>query len=218
VSAEDQATNGVSLEAQAAKLAAYASLYELAIVETISDAGESAKSLNRPGLQRALAMLRKGEADGLVVVKLDRLTRSVGDWQTLIDSYFGEKAGKQLMSVSDSIDTRTAGGRMCLNLLLVVSQWEREVIAERTKEALRVKISRSERCGKVRFGFDLDADGNTLIENPTEQAAISTMVELRQSGATYRAIAAELTERGIMPKESSKWDHSAVRRILARAG
>lgn len=218
VSTTDQADNGVSLEAQTAKLAAYASLYDLQIVETITDAGESAKSLNRPGLQRALAMLRKGEADGLVIVKLDRLTRSVADWQTLIDGFFGERAGKQLMSVSDSIDTRTAAGRLVLNVLLSVAQWERETTAERTREALRHKIRNGERVGKVRFGYDLAADGVGLVENSAEQQAIATMVELRQAGATFRAIAAELSGRGIEPKESSKWDHSAVRRILARAG
>ena len=218
VSTTDQADNGVSLEAQAAKLSAYASLYDLTIVETIEDAGESAKSLDRPGLQRALAMLKRGEADGLVIVKLDRLTRSVADWQTLIDGFFGERAGKQLMSVSDSIDTRTAAGRLVLNVLLSVAQWERETTAERTREALRHKIKNRERVGKVRFGYDLGMDGVGLIENAAEQHAIATMTELRQAGATYRAIAAELTERGIEPKESSKWDHSAVRRILARAG
>ena len=218
VSTTDQADNGVSLEAQTAKLSAYASLYDLTIVETIEDAGESAKSLIRPGLQRALGMLKRGEADGLVIVKLDRLTRSVADWQTLIDGFFGERAGKQLMSVSDSIDTRTAAGRLVLNVLLSVAQWERETTAERTREALRHKIRNRERVGKVRFGYDLGADGVGLIENAAEQQAIATMLELRQAGATYRAIAAELTDRGIEPKESSKWDHSAVRRILARAG
>lgn len=216
VSTTDQADNGVSLEAQITKLAAYASLYDLTIIESIEDAGESAKSLNRPGLQRALAMLRKGEADGLVIVKLDRLTRSVADWQTLIDGFFGERGGKQLMSVSDSIDTRTAGGRMCLNLLLVVSQWEREVIGERTREALKHKIKNGERVGGVRFGYDLAEDGVTLTENAAEQAAIALMAEMRQSGATLQAIAAELNGRGIRPKQAATWDHSTVRKILKR--
>src|SRR5262249_15317984 len=159
VSTNDQADNGVSLDAQKAKLTAYASLYDLTVVEVITDAGESAKSLNRPGLQRALAMLRRGEADGLAVVKLDRLTRSVADWQVLIDDYFGERPGKQLFSVADSIDTRTAAGRLVLNVLLSVAQWERETTAERTREALRHKIRNKERVGKVRFGYDLADDG-----------------------------------------------------------
>ena len=215
VSTADQADNGVSLEAQAAKLAAYASLYELIVVETISDAGESAKSLNRPGLQRALAMLRRGEADGLAVVKLDRLTRSVADWQLLIDGYFGERPGKQLFSVADSIDTRTAAGRLVLNVLLSVAQWERETTGERTKEALRHKMRIGERVGKVRFGYDLVENRRNLIPNIPEQAAIRLMQEMRSNGCTLRRIAAELSRQGIATKEGlATWTHTAVAYIL----
>ena len=104
-------------------------------------------------------MIRSGKASGLVIAKLDRLSRSVVDWNTLIDGYFGEKAGKQIFSVADSIDTRTAAGRLVLNVLMSVAQWERETIGERTKDALQHKIRNGERCGKVRFGFRLADDG-----------------------------------------------------------
>ena len=77
VSTDKQADKGISLEAQQDKAKAYASLYDLDLVEVIIDAGESAKTLERPGLQRALSMLKTGQADALLVVKLDRLTRSV---------------------------------------------------------------------------------------------------------------------------------------------
>jgi DNA invertase Pin-like site-specific DNA recombinase len=216
VSTSEQADSGVSLEAQEAKLAAYAELFDLEVVEAIADAGESAKSLNRPGLQRALAMLKRGEADGLAVVKLDRLTRSVADWQTLIDGWFGERAGKQLFSVGDSIDTRTAAGRLVLNVLMSVAAWEREAIGERTREALRHKIRCNQRCGKVRFGFDLAGDGKTLIPNVTEQRAIAMITSLRAAGRTLRQIAAELTAHGVRTKEGGAWTHTAVARILQR--
>ena len=216
VSTAEQASDGISLEAQASKMEAYASLYELEVVETITDPGESAKTLKRPGLQRALALLRDGVADGLVIAKLDRLTRNVGDWQRLIDGYFGEKAGKQLFSVSDSIDTRTAAGRLVLNVLLSVAQWEREATAERTKDALQHKIRRGERCGKVRFGYDLSDDGRTLVLNQAEQDAMDLMVTLRNDGWTYRAIAQSLTNRGIKTKEGGAWNHNSVYSILKR--
>ncbi len=218
VSTREQADSGISLEAQRAKLTAYADLYDLEVVEVIEDAGESAKSLQRDGLQRALAMLRSGEADGLVVLKLDRLTRSVADWQILIDGYFGEKAGKQLFSVTDSIDTRTAAGRLVLNVLLSVAQWEREATGERTREALRHKINIGERVGKVRFGYDLSDDGRTLVSNSAEQLAIEWMKQLREEGLTLRQIASALTDRGISTKEGRKaWKHSTVSYILKRA-
>ncbi len=215
VSTVDQQENGISLDAQRSKMEAYASLYGLEIVETIID-GESGKSLNRAGLQQALSMLKAGKADGLLIPKLDRLTRSISNWQTLIDNYFGEKAGKQLFSVSDSIDTRTAAGRLVLNVLITVAQWERETIGERTKEALQHKIRNGQRVGKVRFGFDLAADGATLIPNPTEQQAIETMRNLRKSGHTLRQIAQHLTSR-FPSKEGKPWDHTTVRQILNRA-
>ena len=85
VSTSDQADFGVSLAAQREKIEQYAALYDLELVEIIEDAGQSAKSLNRAGLQKALAMLKTGKAEGLLVAKLDRLTRSVKDLGALID-------------------------------------------------------------------------------------------------------------------------------------
>ncbi len=148
--------------------------------------------------------------------RLDRLTRSVADWQDLIDGYFGEKAGKQLFSVADSIDTRTAAGRLVLNVLLSVAQWEREIVAERTRDALQHKIRKDERCGKIRFGYVLAEDGRTLIENPAEQDAIRLVKELKGQGSSLRKIADELTRRGFATKEGSTWTHTSIDRILRR--
>src|SRR5262245_24628947 len=110
VSTDEQADKGLSLGAQRAKIEAYCALYDLELVELIEDGGASGKTLKREGLQRALKMLRKGAANGLVIAKLDRLTRSVVDGGTLFAEYFGEK-GFELLSVADHIDTRTAAGR-----------------------------------------------------------------------------------------------------------
>src|SRR4051794_7553353 len=90
VSTDEQARDGVSLAAQIEKVGAYARLYDLELVDIVTDAGASAKTLDRPGFARVLAMLDAGEVDGVVVVKLDRLTRSVADLATLLDGYFGE--------------------------------------------------------------------------------------------------------------------------------
>lgn len=217
VSTDEQARDGISLASQRDKVAAYAKLYDLELVEVVEDAGESAKSLNRPGLKRALAALKAGKADGLVVVKLDRLTRSIADWQKLIDTYFGEKPGKRLFSVGDSIDTRTAAGRMVLNMLLTVAQWEREIIGERTREALRFKVRRGERCSKTKFGYELAADGITWTPNRREQEAIAIMERLRQEGESYGAIAAELNRRGIPTKTGKRWGAKTIWHVLNRA-
>src|SRR6202158_3470062 len=146
VSTEKQADKGVSLDAQRAKVEAYAQLYEVDLVEVIVDAGLSAKTLDRPGLGKALGMLKARHAEALLVVKLDRLTRSVVHLGQLVEDYFAD--GKwALLSVGEQIDTRSAAGRLVLNVLASVSQWEREAIGERTAAALQHKGSQGEYTG-----------------------------------------------------------------------
>src|SRR5262245_35839521 len=91
VSTEKQADRGVSLEAQREKVAAYAKLYDLELVDVIVETG-SAKTLEREGLQQALGALERRDADALLVVKLDRLTRSVADLGRVVERYFQGKA------------------------------------------------------------------------------------------------------------------------------
>lgn len=216
VSTETQAERGVSLAAQADKVRAYAALYDLDIVEVIEDAGASAKTLDRPGLRRALAMLDAGGVDGLVVAKLDRLTRSVRDLDTLISTWFGRSNGPALLSVAEQIDTRSAAGRLVLNILASVSQWEREAIGERTATALAHKRERGERTGEVPFGFRVADDGVALLEDELEQEAIRLVDELRGAGMSIRAIAAELETRGV-PARGKRWHPTTVARLLRRA-
>lgn len=216
VSTEEQATSGQSLEAQTAKIKGYCDLYDLELVEIIVDAGQSAKSLNRPGIQQALKLLDSGVAGGLVIAKLDRLTRNVADWQTLIDGYFGDKAGKQLFSVGDSIDTRTAAGRLVLNVLLSVAQWEREAIGERTRDALAVKIKNRQRVGKIRYGFDLGQDGKSLIENPQEQAVLIRIQTMRNEGLSFPKIADRLNSENVPTKEGKTWAPTTIWQIMKR--
>lgn len=218
VSTEEQANDGVSLGAQRAKITAYADLYEIDLVAIIEDAGQSAKTLNRPGLQEALELLNKGQAEGLLIAKLDRLSRSVVDWNQLIDGYFGEKAGKNIWSVADSIDTTTAAGRLVLNVLMSVAQWERETIGERTKDALQHKRSIGERVGQIPYGYDLASNGKNLNENPEQQKVIALMKSLRETGMSFSQIGRELGERGIpTQKAGRRWTHKNVASILRRA-
>ena len=215
VSTEEQATDGVSLAAQEAKIKAYADLYDLDLVEIIVDAGQSAKTLDRPGITRALAMLTARQADGIIVAKLDRLTRSVADLNRLIERLFSEKSGRLLWSVADAIDTRTAAGRLVLNILASVSQWEREAIAERTRDALRHKKALGQRVGAVPFGSRLAADGITLEPEPAEREVMDLVADLRRTGLSIRGIVSEMNNRGVLTKEGGKWHIATVQRVLA---
>lgn len=215
VSTEDQAREGVSIDAQREKVRQFAELYGYELVVTVADAGVSAKTLEREGLGRVLAMPDAGEADGVVVVKLDRLTRSVSDLAALLDRYFGEAPGKQLFSVGDSINTLTAAGRLVLNVLMSVSQWERETIVERTRSAMTFKKGRGERVSRhIPYGRRLAPDGKTLEPDPEETALAAEVRRWRDQGMALRAIAAALSGRQVPTKNGGPWTFSAVRSLL----
>src|SRR5215471_1967746 len=192
VSTEKQADKGVSLEAQAANVRAYAQLYELELVDVVVDAGASAKTLDRPGLQKALEMLRTGQAEAFLVAKLDRLTRSVVHLGQLVEDFFAD--GKwALLSVGEQIDTRSAAGRLVLNVLASVSQWEREAIGERTAAAMQHKASLGEYTGgDLPYGYCLAPDGEHLAENSEEQKLLGVARSLRDAGLSLRSVAREL--------------------------
>lgn len=214
VSTDKQADKGLSLDSQREKVKAYAELYDLELVEIVTDAGMSAKTLDRPGLNHALEMLKSGQADALLVVKLDRLTRSVRDLGHLVEQYF-QSGTYALLSVSEQIDTRSAAGRLILNVLASVSQWEREAIGERTAAAMQYKAAQGEYTGGgTPFGYR-KRDGR-LISNPSEQSAAATAADMRQEGLSFRAIAALLDERGYRARNGKPFRAMQISRMVQR--
>lgn len=213
VSSEEQATTGISLAAQETKLRAYCLALDIEVISVEIDAGVSAKSLNRPALQRALTTLRRGDADALVICKLDRLTRSVRDLGTLLDGYFAERFS--LLSVGDSIDTRSAAGRLVLNLLTSVAAWEREAGGERVAAVLAHKASRGEYVGgRMPYGFALGDGGVALVEVPGEQEVIREARALHARGMSLRAVAATLAEAGRHARSGRVFAPSAIAAML----
>lgn len=211
VSTDEQASSGVSLQAQEAKLRAYCLAMDLELVRVESDAGASAKTLDRPALQRALASLSADEADALVVVKLDRLTRSVRDLADLLEQYFSADHG--LISLGESVDTRTAAGRLVLNVMTSVAQWEREAIGERTSNALQHMKSQGKRVGAVPYGWALATDAKSLTKDEFEQTVIARARELRATGASLRAIASTLASQGMKTRNGRTFDPQQIARI-----
>lgn len=187
VSTDGQAVEGVSLADQEARCRAYALAGGHEVVRVETDAGVSAKSLERPALARALSAVQRGEADAVIVTKLDRLTRSVRDLEELIES------GVQVVSLGETIDTTTAAGRMLVRLLGTVAQWEREAIGERTKAALAHLRDTGVKLGRP------------PLTTP-EQAQRAR--ELRAGGATYDQIAAALST----PERA--WSRQTARRAV----
>ena len=210
VSTNQQADQGHSLLAQQEKVTAYASLYDLDIVDYVIETG-SAKNLNREGLQGALAQIKSGQADALIVVKLDRLTRSVVDLGYLVETYFN-KAG--LLSVSEQIDTRSASGRLVLNVLASVSQWEREAIGERTSAVRQSMKANGLYCGgSVPYGQMLVS--GELVTNPNEQAIINRAKALKAEGHSLRTIATMFSNEGLKTRKDTDFSHVLVSRMAA---
>jgi site-specific DNA recombinase len=203
VSTDEQVRAGVSLVAQAAKIDAYATVKEWTLREMIRDAGVSAKTLHRPGLARLLALVRGREVDVVVVAKLDRLSRRVRDVYDLVELF--EKKGVALVSLHESLDATTATGRAMMGLLAVMSQLERELIGERTQVAMQHLKAVGRVYCRPRFSAT-GADAPTLAH----------MHALRAAGATYQAIAEDLTAAGIPTVRGGRWQAATVLGILRR--
>jgi site-specific DNA recombinase len=199
VSTTEQATDGVSLAAQQAKIQAYAVVKDWTVVDIIRDEGASAKSLQRPGLARLLQLVKAGAVAAVVVSKLDRLTRSVKDLNSLVELF--DKKGVALVSLQESLDATTAPGRLMMNLLASVSQWEREVIGERTRDAMQ----HLKATGQV-YSRPVFDDAATLVH-------IHTM---RAQGATLQEIAEELTLAGVPTVRGGAWAPATIMGILRR--
>jgi DNA invertase Pin-like site-specific DNA recombinase len=215
VSTDKQADHGVSLDAQRDKILTYANLYDLDLIDIVVDAGASAKSLEREGLQHALAMLHNGDASALLVTKLDRLTRRVRDLAALIEDFFQDGVFT-LLSVCDNIDTRTASGRLVLNVLMSVAQWEREIISERTKESLSFKKVKGESLGRPTYGYVAIEGSTNYAEQLEEQRLIQTIRALRTQGMSQRAIVEAVTTQGFTTRKGTPLSLVQVQRIMKR--
>jgi DNA invertase Pin-like site-specific DNA recombinase len=211
VSTDDQARDGVSLAAQEERLRAFATATARELSEIVVDDGQSAKTLQRPGIQRILNGLKDKSVGTIIVLKLDRLTRSVRDLADLLDLFTTNDAA--LVSVSESLDTSSAGGRLMLNLLASVSQWEREAISERTAFALAHKRRLRQAYGHAPFGYR--RIGDTLHAVDEEIQALKHIRTMQESGHSLRQIGAWLTEHGFMPRQNGKtWHAASVSHVL----
>lgn len=216
VSTTRQAEEGVSLDAQTARCRDYCAGLGYEVAGEFQDAGLSGgRADNRPGLQAALDKVTKSGGI-LVTYSLSRLARSTRDALDMAERL--DKAGADLVSLSESIDTTSAAGKMIFRMLAVLSEFERDLVSERTKAALSHKRACGYKTGgPVPFGFDADSTGK-LTKNRNEQKAIKLIHKLRGEGSTLRAIAAELQKRGILTRAGRvKWQPSAINKILKRA-
>jgi DNA invertase Pin-like site-specific DNA recombinase len=200
VSTDEQAVSGAGLEAQRRAIIAECKRRGWQLVETIEDAGYSAKDLKRPGVQEALRALEAGEAKALVVAKLDRLSRSMLDFAALMAT--AQKQHWALVALDCAVDTSTPAGEAMAHVLATFGQFERRLIGQRTKEALGAKKASGVRLGRP----------------PTvPQSVVRRIQRLRARGLSLRSIAENLNDAGVPTAQGGKeWYAATVRHVLLR--
>lgn len=216
VSTERQVVEGVSLDDQRERLAAYCKLRRLEVVALVTDKGESAfKPLSkRPGGRKVLSLIARKEVDAVVVLKLDRAFRNAVDALQTVEGW--DKSGVAF-HIADmdgqSVDTSTATGKMLLTFLAGMAEFERNLTAERTTAALARKARNGDmRVGKPPFGWRYE--GSALAEVPAEQATIAAVRELRAKGVSLRSVCAELADLGHVNRAGGSFVPNQVERML----
>lgn len=212
VSSASQAEDGCSLAAQAEQIRAYAKLYGLTLVEVFVDAGRSGKDMNREGLKKALEALSGDDVSGLIISKLDRLSRSMRDLMWLIDERF---QNKDLISVSEKLDTSTPMGRFALNIIGSVSELERHQISQRTKVALQHLKAQGKRVGGrgAPYGKSVSSNGK-LKNNSKELSVIRQARRLRASGLSFAKVAKQLADKGIFARNGKVFHTEQIRKMM----
>lgn len=212
VSTQGQKDDGVSLDTQTAKIQAWSDLNGYDFGGIFDDAGVSGHKTDRAGLMAAIAQAKRGDA--LVVYSLSRFARNTR--HTLEMAEMLDRKGVDLVSLSEKIDTTTAAGKMVFRMMAVLSEFERDQIAERTSAAMQFKKSQGHRVGSIPYGKRLAEDGVALIDDEVEQEVLHLVRVCRNGGMTYQAIGAELEARGFKPRGKG-WHAQTIKNIAKAA-
>lgn len=199
VSTEEQGDAGYSLDAQLERIRSECERRGWLLTGREVDVISTRKA-KRPALGRALAALAAKEYDGLVVARLDRLSRSVGEFAGLLDQ--ADREGWQLVCLDPSVDTTSPYGRAMAQMAAVFAELERALISQRTKEGLAA----ARLAGTFRPG--------TYGPKPSAEA-VARILELRAIGYSVRRITDLLSAEGIeRPTGGSNWDRKTVTSVI----
>jgi site-specific DNA recombinase len=208
VSTEDQAREGFSLPEQKERLEAYCKFNNYEIVDYYEDAGISAKTGNkRPKFDEMLQDGRDGKINMIIALKLDRITRSIKDWEMLMD--YSDKYSVHLAFVNDDINTTTANGKMVSRIMMSVSQNEIERTSERTKMGLVGAIKQGHIPHSAPLGYK-HVD-KALVPDPDTKDIIIRIFDMYLEGKSHQKIKNILNEEKVLGKN---WHDSAIERIL----
>lgn len=197
VSTGDQRVSGLGLDAQRASISDACVARGWTLTEIHEDAASGGSTSGRPGLAAALEQLGNGEAGGLVVAKLDRLSRSLADFARVMET--SHREGWALVALDLGIDTSTPAGEMMASVVASVAQYERRLIGQRTSEALQAKKAQGVKLGRPRSIPDM---------------TINRIMELRAAGVSYRALADHLNAEGVPTGQGGRWHAASLCRAV----
>lgn len=201
---------GYSIESQQDNIRGYCTLHDLGEPEFILDEGFTGKNVNRPGLQQVIELVKQKEVEHVVVVALDRLSRSTID---CLDIVLNKLNGYVAFhSVREQFDTHSPTGKCMFTILAAFANLERDNISARTREALQEKIRRGERVGRNPYGFN--TGGGELTINHETLPVVKEIFTMREYGASYQLIANKLNERNVEAPRGKKWYSSSVKCIV----
>ena len=209
VSTEDQAREGFSLPKQEKRLRAMCEYKNYEIYKIYKDAGISAKDMNRPAFEELLQDIKDKKCNTIVVLKLDRLTRSVYDMEVIMK--FLEENDAYLDCANEEINTTNSSGKMVARLLTTVSQNEIERTSERTKLGLAGAIKEGHIPGKNPLGYK--RDNKKLVIDPFTKDIVKRIFDLYFAGKTYSNIATIFNHEKVLGK--TNWRDSGILRILS---
>ena len=209
VSTEDQAREGFSLPEQEKRLRAMCEYKGYEIYKLYKDAGISAKDMNRPAFEELLQDIREKKCNTIVVLKLDRLTRSVYDMEFIMK--FLEENDAYLDCANEEINTTNSSGKMVARLLTTVSQNEIERTSERTKFGLAGAIKEGHIPGKNPLGYK--RDGKKLVIDPLTKDIVKRIYDLYFEGKSYSNIATIFNQEEVLGK--TNWRDTGILRIIS---
>jgi len=213
VSTKHQVVKGVSLNVQREKIKEWARVHDYDLIKVYCDAGISGyKKRTRPEFDNAVEAACRLKA-ALVVYSLSRFARSTVD--IILISERLNKAGADLVSLSEKIDTTSAMGKMIFRMLAVLAEFESDVISERVTSAMAHLRKQKRRISRwIPYGFKLGPNKKYLIPDSKEQRTIHLIIKLRKDGYTLKRIASELNKLGIKTKLNHRWTPRSIFHVL----
>ena len=210
LSVEEVERGGMSLDVQEQRCQDYAKAHGLRVIAVFRDNGYSGKSTQRPGFQELLKSLP--EAHGLIVHKLDRLSRSTRDVLAFVECC--QEQEKDLISVHEQFDTNTAIGRATLTIMAALAQMEREQVAERVRDGNLHRAKQGIWLRAAPFGYDYDKQTKKLLPNDRAQDLVRVFEAYCETGGNFSASGRLLNTQVVKSPTGKVWSAETVKMVI----